>query len=115
MLPSKPSRPMGSNSRISGTWSAAAKTSAVAERDKRAVLRAVDQPQLGFEHDHAGAFGADQRARHVKSVFRQQFIEVVAGDAPGNSRIPRADQVGVLVANGAQLGINLAATPALAR
>ena len=89
------------------------KSVAVAEADQRAVLRALDQPQLGFEHDHARALCADQRARHVESVFRQQLIEVVAGDAPGNFRELRADQAGVLIANVAQLGIDLAAPPAL--
>ncbi len=86
---------------------------AVAEADERSVLRALDQPQFGFEHDHAGALCPDQRLRHVKSVFRQQLIEVVAGDAPGNFRILRADQAGVLVADVPQLGIDRAAPPSL--
>ena len=86
---------------------------AVTEADERSVLRTFDQPQFGFEHDHARAFCPDQRFRHVKSVFRQQLIEVVAGDAPGNLRILRADQAGVLIADVPQLGINFAAAPAL--
>ena len=72
----------------------------ITKSNQRPVLRTVDQPQLGFEHDRARAFRSDQRARHVKSIFRQQLIEVVAGDPARNFRKARADQVAVLVADG---------------
>ncbi len=88
---------------------------AVAEADQRSVLRAVNQPQLRLEHDHAGAFGADQRARHVEAVLGQQLVEVVAGHPPRNARKARADQVGVSIAQVAQRRVDLAAASAASR
>ena len=61
----------------------------VAETDERPVLRAVDQRSLRLEHDRAGAFGADERARHVEAVLGQQLVEVVAGDPARDVREPR--------------------------
>ncbi len=75
-------------------------------------LRTGHQPRLGFQRDDAGAFAADQRARDVEAVFRQQLIEVVAGDAALDFRETRANQVGVLVAQVAQPAVDLAAAAA---
>ena len=66
---------------------------------------------FGFEHGHACAFGSDQGARHVESVLRQQLIEVVAGDAPGNFGKLRSYQVGISFADIAQRLVNLASRP----
>src|ERR1700740_2240212 len=79
----------------------------VAQSDQGPVLRAVNQPKLGFEHGDASAFTADERPRHMESVLRQKLIQVVAGDAPGNFWIPRADELAVLVANCSQLCVDL--------
>ena len=85
----------------------------VTEAEQRAVLRTVDQVELGFENRYAGALGADERARDVESVFRQQLIEVVAGDAARNVGEFRADLRGVLVADVAQGGVDFGAAAAL--
>ena len=80
----------------------------------RAMLtRAVNQLQLRIKDHHAGAFGAYQCARYVEPSFGQQFIEVVTGDAPGNLRKLRADEIAVLVANRSQLRVDLAAASPL--
>ena len=49
----------------------------------------------------------------LKAVLGQQLVEVVAGHAPRNLRKPRADQVGVPIADRAQPRVNLAAAAAL--
>ena len=43
-------------------------------------------------------FGADQRARQVEAVLRQQLVEVVAGDAPWNLREAAREPVAMAVA-----------------
>ena len=58
----------------------------IGDDQQDALRRALDQAACGFEHGGAGAFGADQRARDVEAVFRQQVVQVVAGDAAGNIR-----------------------------
>jgi hypothetical protein len=60
----------------------------IVERQHRehAVRRARGQVQRGRENRRARAFRAHQRPRQVEAVFRQQFVEVVAGDAPRNAR-----------------------------
>ena len=85
----------------------------VTKSDERPMLRALNQSNFGFQHNHAGAFRANQRSRHVKSILGQQLIQVIAGNTPGDFRVARSDQVGVLVSQGPQLGVNRAATPPL--
>ncbi len=80
--------------------------------DQRPMLRAGDQLYLGFEHRHAGAFCPDQRASHIESL-RQQLIEVVARDTPGNLRKSCPYQIRILVADRAQRGVDLGAAAAL--
>ena len=71
----------------------------VAEHEQRARLRARSSRSIvGLQNGDAGAFGADQRARDVEAVLGQQFVEVVARHAARDLREPRADQVGVAVA-----------------
>ena len=53
--------------------------------DQAAMLGAMFQRAAGLENRDAGAFRAHQRAGYVKSVFRQQLIEVVARNPAGNS------------------------------
>ena len=62
----------------------------------------------------AGAFGTDQRARHVEAVLRQQFIEVIAGDAARNARKFLAHQIGIAVAEARETRIDLAHAAAAA-
>src|SRR5215216_4922494 len=51
---------------------------AISEPDKGPMLRTLDQPRSGFEHDGAATFRADECARDVEAVFREQLVEVVA-------------------------------------
>ena len=44
----------------------------------------------------------------MKPVLRKELIKVVAGDAAGNTRETRANEVGVLIADCMQPGVNLA-------
>ncbi len=46
--------------------------------------RAFDEAAGGFEDCGAGSFGADQGAGDVESVFGEEIVEVVAGDAAGD-------------------------------
>src|SRR2546429_1143359 len=67
----------------------------IAQSNKGAVLRTVNQFQLSFECDCTSTFCSDECACEVESSFRQQFIQVVAGDSPRNLRKALADQAGV--------------------
>ena len=69
----------------------------VAGDDERAAGRAVDQVHGRLEHGHAGALGAGERPGDVEAVLGQQVVEVVAGDAARDLRVPLADQVAVAV------------------
>ena len=64
----------------------------VAQHQQRACRRIVYQPDGRFQNERASAFRADQRACHVKSILRQKFVQVVAGDAARNVGIMLADQ-----------------------
>src|SRR3984885_3336999 len=74
--------------------------------------RALHESAGGFENRRAGAFGADQRTRDVESIFGEQVIEVVTGDAARNVRILAADLVSVAVGELLQAGVDLGAAPA---
>ena len=84
----------------------------IAEDQKRARRRAMDEADRRCKHHHTGAFGADERARHVKSFFRQQLVKVVAGNAPWNSWIARANKRSIMIAQLSEPRINFAAPPA---
>ena len=74
---------------------------------EHAMGRARRQVEVCGEHVDAGAFRADQRAGHVEAALRQQFVQVVAGDAPRNAREPLADQHRVVVADALEAGVDL--------
>src|SRR5262245_32631277 len=86
----------------------------IAEADERSMLRTGNQPRARVGDDDAGAFGADERARHVESVFGEQLIEVVSGNAAGDIWKTTANQIRVLVADGAQLRVDLSTPSSLA-
>ena len=69
----------------------------IGDDEQHALGRTFDQAAGGFEDGGAGSFGADQSAGDVESVFGQQVIQVVAGDAAGDVGELLADEVGVLV------------------
>ena len=52
---------------------------AVAETEEKRAGGRGHETNGGRDHDRAGAFGADQGAGHIKTVFGQQLTEVVAG------------------------------------
>ena len=79
-----------------------------AEHGEHAKRRAGGEVQRGGDDVGAGALGADQRARDMKIVFRQQLVEVVAGDAARNAGKFFADQSGVAVADAREAGVDLA-------
>ncbi len=53
------------------------------------------------------------RTRHVKASLRKQFVEVVAGNPPGDLREPRPDQRSILVADFPQFRIDFSTAAAL--
>ncbi len=85
----------------------------VTKSDKRPVLWAMDEPQFRFEHDRAGSFRPHQSVRHMKPSFRQQLIQVVTGDAPGNPGKSRAYLRAVLVPDCPELRVNFTAASSL--
>src|SRR5437879_5429698 len=64
---------------------------AIPQSDEGAMLGTVDQFQFSFEHDRARTLCSDECARDVESPFRQQLIQIVAGDPSRNLREARAD------------------------
>ena len=69
----------------------------IGDDEQHALGRTLDEAAGGFENCGAGAFGADQRAGDVETIFRQQVIQVVAGDAARDVGEVLADEVGVLI------------------
>ncbi|HLX59199.1 MAG TPA: hypothetical protein VKR83_19450 [Ktedonobacteraceae bacterium] len=84
------------------------------EHQQRASGGAGDEAHSGFQHGDAGALGAYQRARNVKAVFRQQLVEVVAGNAARYVGEARTDEVGVGISQRFEARIDVAAPPAFA-
>ena len=78
-----------------------------ADADEGAELGALDEVERGAEDDGAGAFAADEGAGYVEVVFGEELVEVEAGDAAGDVGELGADQVGVLVADALELGVDL--------
>ena len=68
---------------------------------------------MRFEHDDKRPFAPDQGLRHIETFFREQVVQVVAGDAAGNVGIALADLVGVAVAELTQLGVQPSGGPSV--
>ena len=75
--------------------------------------RTFYQPAGSLEHGDTGAFGPDQRAGHIETIFGQQEVEVVARNPPRNIGIALAHEIGILVAKSLQAGVDFSAPPAL--
>src|SRR5262249_17491311 len=84
----------------------------IAEDERGALGRPIDQPHLGGKNHDAGAFSPDQRARHVEAAFGQELIERVAGAAARDIGIAAGDESGALVAQRAQAGVDFGARAA---
>ena len=85
-----------------------------AEHREHAEGRAGRQVERGGDDVGAGAFRADQRARHVEAVLRKQLVQVVPGDAARNPRELFAHQRRVAVADAGEAGVDLAHAAAAA-
>ena len=77
------------------------------ENCQHAERRTGGEIQRCRENGGAGALAADQRARNVKFVFGQQFVEVVAGDAAWNARELLTNEIRVAIANAREAGVDL--------
>ena len=75
-------------------------------------IRMTQSCSGGRERQRAGAFRADQRPRDVKTVFRQQIVEIVAGNPARNFRIAARVLVAITLGQRAQLLVNLGAAAA---
>ena len=87
----------------------------VTKPNEPALMGTFNKLQPGGEDRNARAFCPHQRPRQMESVFRQEFIEIVAGDPARNSGISFTHLRGVSVANFRQPPVNLGATAALAK
>ena len=56
----------------------ALKNVGISDQQQDPGRRAFDQTASGLEDRDAGAFGPDQGAGNIETIFRQQEIEVVA-------------------------------------
>ncbi len=83
-----------------------------ADADEGAALGALDELEGGAEDDGAGAFAADEGAGEVEVVFREELVEVEAGDAAGDAGEFCADVAGVGVADMFEGGVDLAGAAA---
>src|SRR5258707_208352 len=79
--------------------------------EKDVVEAHHDEPELpgqwheldgGIENDRECALRSNDGARKVEPVFRQQFVEVVTRNAPGNLRVALANRWGVALGQRAQ-------------
>src|SRR6266576_1218369 len=85
----------------------------ISQSNESAMLRTVTSFQPCLQYDCTSTLCSDERARDVESSFRQQFIQVVAGDSSWNLRKARANQAGVVFLDPAQLAVNLATAATL--
>jgi hypothetical protein len=69
----------------------------IAEDEQRAYRWALDKAYGGLENCDTGALTADQGARHMETVFRQQLWQIVARDAAGNIGIALPYDVGIFI------------------
>ncbi len=82
-----------------------------AEDDQHPFGRPVDQFQLGFEVGYARRFRPRERPRDVEPPFRQEVVQVVAGDAPRDLRIALADERFIPVTQVPQPAIDFRSRP----
>ncbi len=73
------------------------------EHEENSGFRRLDQGYRCLQHSHAGALGADQRARDVPATLGQQLVKRVAGDLAREAAELPADQREVGVHEIAQL------------
>src|SRR5581483_4976724 len=69
----------------------------IGDDQQNPLRRALDQPAGGLQRCGAGSFRAHQGAGYVEAIFRQQVMQVVAGDATRDVGEFLADEVCVLI------------------
>src|SRR2546421_1015265 len=85
----------------------------IAEHEQSACRGTFDQKRCCLEYGNARTFSTNQRACYIKAIFWQQLIQIVARDTAGNFWETLAYEVGVLIAQVFEPGINLAASSPL--
>src|SRR2546421_1820120 len=85
----------------------------IAEHEQRACRRTFDQARCCLEYSNTRTFSSNQCSSYIKAIFWQQLIQVIARDTAGNFWEPLANEVGVLIAEVFEPGINLAASSPL--
>src|SRR4051812_5303692 len=79
----------------------------VAEDEQRARGWAVDQTHLRPQDRSHRSLGADDGARDVEALLRQQLVQVVAGDASRDVHVARPYLIGIPVTQIPQLLVDL--------
>src|SRR5208282_4792858 len=83
--------------------------------DQQHPLRwTFDEAASGFENRDTRAFGANQRTRNVKAVFREQIVEVVSGNAARNIRKLAAHLLTIAVGERLEAGVDFSAAATFA-
>ncbi len=85
----------------------------VAEDEQRARGGIGHQPHHRFQKEGARTLATHQGPSHVEPVFRQQFVQVIAGHATGNIGVTLPNQRSVAIANSFQAGIDFALASSL--
>src|SRR5436305_13845935 len=81
----------------------------IAEHKQRACRGTFDQARCCLEYSDTRTFSTNQCSSYIKAIFWQQLIQIVARDTAGNFWETLANEVGVLIAQVFEQGINLAA------
>ncbi len=90
--------------------------------EKDVVEAHHDEPELpgqwheldgGIEDDRECALRSNDGAREVEPVFRQQFVEVVTRNAPGNLRVAFANRWGITLRERAHFAVKLGGAASL--
>src|SRR5579859_4590925 len=82
----------------------------VTQNQRGAFLGPVNETDLGGQNHDAGAFRAYQRFGNVEAALGQKLVETITGYAARNVGIAAANEISVLIAQGAQARINFTAT-----
>ncbi len=69
----------------------------IAEDQQGAHRRTADEPNGGFKHSHTSGFATDQRAGHVKAIFREQPRQIIARHAARDIWETLANEIPVAV------------------
>ena len=85
----------------------------IAKHEQSACRGTFNKARCCLEYSNTRTFSSNQRSSYIKTIFWQQLIQVVARDAAGNFWESLAYEVGILIAQVFEPGINLAASSPL--